>query len=80
MTDTIEKSGIKVARSLVDFIETRALPGTGIDADRFWQGAAAIFDRFAPENAALLDVRDRLQDRIDAWHEARRGQPIDEFG
>ncbi len=77
MTHYIEKSGIKVAPALVNFIETRALPGTGIAADAFWQGAAAIFGRFAPENAALLAHRDAIQTQIDAWHAEHRGQPID---
>ena len=38
---------------------------------------ADIFARFAPENRALLEHRDALQARIDAWCEARRGAPIE---
>ena len=77
MTQYVEKSGIKVADTLVQFIETRALPGTGIAAAAFWDGAAEIFAQFAPENARLLAFRDTLQAQIDAWHVAHRGAPID---
>jgi len=75
MTDRmIERAGLKVAQTLADFIEQRALPGTGIDADAFWAGTADILARFTPDNAALLRTRDELQTQIDAWHQVRRGQ------
>ena len=77
MTDRIDKSGLAVAAPLARFIDERVLPGTGIEADAFWAGAAGIFARFAPENAALLAKRDDLQLKIDVWHQARAGQPID---
>jgi len=77
MTQMIEKAGLKVAEPLVRFIEERALPGTGVTADAFWSGLAGLYARFAPENAALLATRDEIQARIDAWHEARKGRPID---
>ena len=77
MTDRIDKSGLAVAAPLARFIDERVLPGTGIEADAFWAGAAGIFARFAPENAALLARRDDLQLKIDVWHQARAGQPID---
>ncbi|WP_082470822.1 MULTISPECIES: malate synthase G [unclassified Sphingomonas] len=74
----IEKADLKIAASLVDFIDTQALPGTGLDAAAFWQGVSDIYAKFAPENAALLAVRDDLQAKIDAWHEARAGKPIEQ--
>ncbi|MDB5685468.1 MAG: glcB, partial [Rhizorhabdus sp.] len=78
MTNMIDKSGLRVAEQLVRFIEDQALPGTGLVAEAFWAGVADIYARFAPENAALLAVRDELQAKIDAWHQARIGQPIDQ--
>ncbi|WP_300538494.1 malate synthase G [Sphingosinicella sp.] len=71
------KNGLQIADSLVRFIEEQALPGTGVAADAFWAGVADIYARFAPENAALLAKRDDLQARIDAWHTARAGKPLD---
>jgi malate synthase len=79
MIDTYQnRAGLKIAAPLVDFIETQALPGTGLEASSFWQGVSDIYARFAPENAALLAVRDDLQAKIDAWYEARAGKPIDQ--
>src|SRR5689334_11591594 len=77
MPQMIDKAGLQVAETLVRFIEERALPGTGVAVDGFWTGLAALYAKFAPENAALLARRDELQAKIDAWHEQRLGQPID---
>ena len=71
------RAGLEVAEELAAFLEDEALPGTGVRADDFWTGVAAVFARFAPENRRLLAVRDDLQARIDAWHVQRRGQPYD---
>nr|WP_082572493.1 malate synthase G [Brevundimonas sp. Root1423] len=71
------RAGLQVADELAAFLESEALPGTGIEQEAFWTGVAAVFARFAPENRQLLAVRDDLQARIDAWHVQRRGQPYD---
>ena len=54
----VAAGALKVAPILKDFIEAEALPGTGIEAARFWTGLAAIIEKFAPRNRALLDTRD----------------------
>ena len=77
MTDRTPRAGLQVDAVLARFVEDEALPGTGVAADRFWSGFAALLADFAPQNRALLARRDRLQSRIDAWHVARRGQPHD---
>ena len=77
MTTHEDRAGLKVAGELIALIEQDVLPGLGLDAANFWAGAASIFERFAPENRALLDRRDALQAQIDDWHRARRGQPYD---
>lgn len=73
----VTRGGLQVAAPLVEFIERDALPGTGVDANKFWSGFGAIYAEFAPRNAALLAKRDDLQARIDAWHLARTGQAHD---
>jgi malate synthase len=77
MSATVERAGLRVASVLAQFIEERALPGTGVDAAAFWQGFAAILTGFAPENRALLATRDELQAKIDDWHHARSGAAHD---
>ena len=75
--DHVPAGGVHVARILKDFIDTEALPGTGIESATFWSGLAAIIASFAPRNAALLARRDAFQTQIDAWHLAHRGKAID---
>ncbi len=77
MTEFLDRHGLSIDARLVDFVQDRALPGTGLDANRFWADFAALLNRFAPENAALLAKREELQAQIDAWHIERAGQPHD---
>jgi malate synthase len=77
MTDYVERAGLRVAAVLADFTENQALPGLGIEPALFWQGVADIYAKFAPENRALLENREMLQTKIDDWHRARQGQPVD---
>ena len=78
MANMIDKAGLQVDENLVQFIEARALPGTGIAAADFWSGLAALYERFAPRNAALLNRREGIQAKMNAWHDAHAGQEIDQ--
>ncbi|MGF0337806.1 malate synthase [Pseudomonas sp. NFPP33] len=77
MTERVQVGGLQVAKALYDFVNNEAIPGTGIAADKFWAGAAAVIKDLAPKNLALLAKRDELQAQIDAWHQARKGQAHD---
>ena len=69
--DRVTRAGLAVDHALAAFIETEALPGTGVGADRFWTGLSGLLAHFTPRLRTLLAERDRLQDQIDAWHRAR---------
>ncbi|EEB72409.1 malate synthase G [Ruegeria sp. R11] len=73
-----ERHGMKVADTLVSFVEDKALPGTGVDADAFWAGLSGLVNGMGDENRALLEKRADLQGRIDAWHVANKGKAHDE--
>jgi len=78
MVERVTVHGLQVARSLYDFVNKEALPGTGIEAEKFWPGFAALAVKLMPQNRALLAERDRLQAAIDAWHKAHPARPIDQ--
>ncbi len=79
MTDYVNRAGLQIASELAAFVETRALPDTGISADVLWAGLAAMLIRFVPVNRGLLARRDALQEQLDAWHNANPG-PIADMG
>lgn len=76
MTERVHVGGLQIGKPLYELIHT-ALPGTGVDADAFWSGLEAILNDLAPKNRQLLEKRRSLQERIDAWHRERAGQPHD---
>ncbi|AKX45423.1 malate synthase [Thiopseudomonas alkaliphila] len=77
MTDRVQVGGLQVAKVLYDFINNQAIPGTGLTAEAFWEGATQVLKDLAPKNRALLEKRDALQAQIDEWHLARKGQAHD---
>ena len=77
MTAYTNRAGLQVAEALVRFSEEKALPGTGVEASRFWQGVADILARCAPVNRALLARRDEIQTQLDNWHKANPGPITD---
>ena len=75
--DRVVAAGLNVSKSLHDFVNSEAIQGSGVDASLFWSGFANLVATLAPRCAALLAKRDSLQAKIDAWHAARRGKPVD---
>ena len=77
MTDRVTVGNLRVARSLYDFVNNEALPGTDIDPDTFWSGVDKVVADLTPKNQDLLARRDDLQAQIDKWHRHRVIEPID---
>lgn len=71
--DRVSLNGLDVATTFKDFVEQQALANSGVSADAFWAGLAALVAEFGPRRTALLAKRDDLQSRIDAWHSANPG-------
>tara|TARA_R110002126_G_scaffold10236_4_gene45839 strand:+ start:7569 stop:9674 length:2106 start_codon:yes stop_codon:yes gene_type:complete len=78
MSEYVSQNGIQIAQQLFDFVNERALPGTGVDRAKFWAGFADLLGTFSPRNGELLAKRQKLQAQIDAWHVDHKGQPIDQ--
>ena len=74
MVNRIEKQGLSIDSKLLEFIESEAIPGTGVDPNIFWQGFSKIVEELGPKNSNLLKKREELQSKIDEWHLSRKGQ------
>jgi malate synthase len=70
----VTAAGLAVAGDLHAFIEQDVVPGSGLTADAFWSGFAALVRDLAPRNRQLLVRRDELQAKIDAYH--AEGKPL----
>ena len=77
MTERISRHRLQVAAELLEFIESEALPDTGVDPSQFWAGFDALVHDLAPRNRELLAQRDQLQARLDEWHRAHPGPITD---
>ncbi|MEP2889112.1 malate synthase G [Tateyamaria sp.] len=77
MSTYVERAELRVADTLAQFIETHALPGTGVALADFWAGFSALVHDLGPKNRNLLQTREDIQAKIDAWHVANRSADFD---
>jgi len=81
MSEQVTVNGLRVDKSMFDFVNDQAIPGTGIEQGAFWEGFAGIVAEFAPKNRALVAKRDALQQKISAWYKqnAGKGYEIEDY-
>jgi malate synthase len=70
----ITKGSLSVSDELSNFLSTEVLPGLEISENHFWLSLEKIINEFCPRNNELLEVRESMQQQIDAWHLANPGQ------
>ena len=70
----ITKGSLSVSDELSNFLSTEVLPGLEISENHFWLSLEKIINEFCPRNKELLEVRESMQQQIDAWHLANPGQ------
>ncbi|MDR7236889.1 malate synthase G [Neobacillus drentensis] len=68
MSNYVKMGNLQVAEVLYHFINEDALPGTGLDREKFWADFETLFDDLTPKNNTLLARRDDIQQQINAWH------------
>ena len=78
MSETVSVGGLQVAKCLYELVNNEITPGTGVDPAGFWQALESIVRDLGPKNKALLERRDALQETLDGWHQARKGQAINQ--
>jgi len=78
MSDRIQQGGLKVAKEIFDLVANELIPGTGVAVEHFWAAFEEILEELAPRNRQLLQIRKDMQARIDAWHDQRAGETMDQ--
>ena len=72
----ININSLKVSESLSNFIDNELLKDTGISSDKFWVGFEKTINELEPRNRELIEFREILQKKIDAWHIQNKGNEI----
>ena len=76
----ISSGGLHIDQRLYALVAEQIAPGAGVDVDHFWAALGKIVQDLEPKNQQLLQRRDALQAQIDAYHQERRGEPLDPEG
>jgi malate synthase len=72
----IEKNGLKISSILIDFVNTEIIPGTVIQAEKFWDSFEKTVHELAPINKKLIEKRKTIQKQIDDWHRKNKGKEL----
>ena len=72
--EMIDKNGLKVSSTLLEFINKEVIPGTNIDIEKFWSKFSSIVHELSPINKALILKRETIQKKIDDWHVSNKGK------
>ena len=78
MAERIQQGGLQVAKEIFDLVANELTPGAGVSAEHFWASFEEILNDLAPRNRELLQKREDLQVQIDAWHNQRVNETINQ--
>jgi len=67
---------LSVSNNLLNFINDELLKDTKISSKKFWEGFDKVVHQLTPRNKELIQIRDNLQKKIDAWHIKNKGNKI----
>ncbi|MDC3425664.1 malate synthase G [Aquibacillus sp. 3ASR75-11] len=68
MSNYLNVGKLQVDSVFYEFINAEALPETGLNKEQFWSDLETLIQDFTPKNKALLEHRDEIQNKINAWH------------
>lgn len=68
MKDYVKTGNLQVALELYEFINSEALPESGLDSKQFWSGFEALIHDLTPKNKELLATRDDIQKKLNKWY------------
>ena len=58
----------QVAQGYHSLMTDKVLSRIGVPSNQFWEDVSTLLDELIPVNEKLLEKREQLQSRIDAWH------------
>ena len=64
----VKINNLSVSEKLFNFINSEAIPGTGINQKKFWEDFDNAVHLLSPKNKELLNTRRKFQLEIDRWH------------
>ena len=67
---------LSISNKLFTFINNELLKDTNISSEKFWKGFDRAVHELAPKNKELIQIREDLQKKIDAWHIKNKGNKI----
>ncbi len=77
MAEKYQKIGnLSVSKILLNFINQELLPGLKISKKKFWHEFDETVHNLAPRNKELLEIREKLQKKIDNWHKEEKNKQI----
>ena len=68
----VDKNGLKVSSTLLEFINNEVIPNTNINVDNFWSKFSNVVHELSPINKALIQKRETIQKKIDEWHKLNK--------
>ena len=78
MSNMTRLGNLTIDSDLLAFVNNELLAGSDIAARDFWAGFDKAVHELAPQNRALLALREDMQSKIDAWHKQHAGSAIDQ--
>ncbi len=79
MSQRVQHGNLSIATELYEFVNNEALPGTGLDANKFWSDFDQMVQDLTPRNRELLQKRSDLQGKISAWHKENPGFDLPKY-
>ena len=70
----VDVENIKISSTLLNFINTEAIPETNIKIPDFWRAFDKAVHELAPINKKLIKKRTDIQKKIDDWNKLKKNQ------
>jgi len=68
MTNYVKVGDLQVSQLLYEFVNSEALPNTGLNQKKFWEDFSKLIHELSPENKQVVEERESLQKKINKWH------------